>query len=445
MRYGINVMIRLFYSVYKEFQILKRDKAALATLFLMPVLLVFVITLLQDAPIRQFQRTKIPIIFIDSDKGELAQSIEDGLNSADYFELNSQYKSKLLSDSLARQLVANGTFKVYINIPNGVSKALKQKAIQLYNLEVSPFPLSSSDSTKIPDAKIEVYFDPTIQKLFKTAVLNALENNIEKIKSKILLKTFSEGILQDVESVTGDLIDVSPDDITLTQDDLDLVQIEQQYAVKNKSVIMPNSVQHNIPAWSMFAMFFIALPLAGNMLKDRESGSLKRLLTMPISFATILLAKIIIYIFVALIQFILMMLVGVMLLPLLGTPVLNLGETYLGLTLLVISSALAASGFGILVGVMASSHEQASTFSAVSIIIAAAIGGVMVPVYLMPATMQDISVYSPLAWGLNGFVDIFVRGADIWSVLPNAAALLLFSLAALVISIFLFKFKNQTI
>ena len=139
------------------------------------------------------------------------------------------------------------------------------------------------------------------------------------------------------------------------------------------------------------------------------------------------------------------MLVGLVLLPLIGTPVLNLGSTYLGLILLVITSALAASGFGILVGVTASSHEQASTFSAVSIIIAAAIGGVMVPVYLMPETMQDISAYSPLAWGLNGFLDIFVRGADFWSVLPNVFSLFLFSLVALVISIFLFKFRNQKI
>ena len=438
-------MMKLIYSVYKEFQILKRDKAALATLFLMPVLLVFVITLLQDAPIRQFQRTKIPVIFINHDKGELAESIENGLNKADYFELESHHNGTQISDSMALQLVADGTFKVYISIPAGASDALNQNAVALYNLKVSPYASDNTGSTKKDSARIFVIFDPTIQKLFKTAVLNALENNIEKIKSKILLKTFSKEILKDVETVTGGIVDVSPDDIILTQDDLDLVKIDQQFATKNTSVVMPNSVQHNVPAWSMFAMFFIALPLAGNMIKERESGSLKRLLTMPISYATILSAKIVIYIFVASIQFILMMLVGIVLLPLLGTPMLNLGSTYLGLILLVISSALAASGFGILVGVMASSHEQASTFSAVSIIIAAAIGGVMVPVYLMPETMQGISVYSPIAWGLNGFLDIFVRGADFWSVLPNAAGLQLFSLAALVISVFLFKFKNQKV
>ena len=424
---------------------LKRDKAALATLFLMPVLLVFVITLLQDATISQFQKSKIPIIYINEDEGQLAQSIENGLNEADYFQLESQYKDKKISDSLAYKFVAKGDYKVFIKIPSGVSKSLEQNVVTLYEQKVSPNAPGKIDTIEIPKLQITVFFDPTIQKLFKTTVLNALENSIEKIKSKILLQTFSKEILQDVNELSGGMIDVSLDDISLTQNDLDLVQIDQHFARTNKSVIMPNSVQHNVPAWSMFAMFFIALPLAGNMIRERESGSLKRLLSMPISYTTILSAKIIIYIVVAIIQFILMMLVGLVLLPLLGTPVLNLGGTYLGLIFLVISSALAASGFGILVGVSASSHEQASTFSAVSIIIAAAIGGVMVPVYLMPDTMQSISIYSPLAWGLNGFLDIFVRGADVWSVLPNAFSLLLFSMVALVISVFLFKFRNQKI
>lgn len=421
---------------------LRRDKAALATLFLMPVLLVFVITLLQDATISQFQKSKIPIIFINGDKGELAQSIEDGLNAADYFELESYYKGNKISDSMAYKFVAKGDYKVFIKIPSGASRSLEQNVVTLYEQKVSPNLPAQMDSIESSEVRISVFFDPTIQKLFKTTVLHALENSIEKIKSRILLKTFSQEILQDVKELSGGMIDVSVNEINLSQDDLNLVKIDQQFAQKNKLVIMPNSVQHNVPAWSMFAMFFIALPLAGNMIKERESGSLKRLLSMPVSYATILSAKIFIYIVVALIQFTLMMLVGLVILPLLGTPVLTLGNTPIGLVLLVISSALAASGFGILVGVMASSHEQASTFSAVSIIIAAAIGGVMVPVYLMPETMQNISIYSPLAWGLNGFLDIFVRGGDVWSVFSNALCLLLFSLVTLVISVFLFKFRN---
>jgi len=438
-------MKKLLFSVYKELILLRRDKAGLAILFVMPVALVFVVTLLQDAPIRNFQRAQIPIIFIDYDKGKLGKTIKDGLIKSDYFELNSKLDYEVLSEETARLAVAGGKFKVGIIIPKGTTTKMETNATNLYRSKVS---ISTNKTNKqIPNetTAVKIYFDPTIQKLFKTAVLSTLECNIEKVKSEILIKTFSKEILNEVTTQTSGMINVSPDQVQLSQKDTEIVTIDAQYAASKEQVLMPNSVQHNVPAWSMFAMFFIALPLAGSMIKERESGSLKRLLTMPISYSSILLGKIIIYIFVCIIQFMLMLLVGIILLPLLGTPMLSLGNSTLGLIIVVLSAAFAATGFGILVGTLTSSHEQASTFSAVSIIIAAAIGGVMVPVYLMPQFMQQVSNLSPLAWGLNSFVDIFVRGAGIVTILPNAILLTIFSIVTLVIATFIFKFKAQQI
>ena len=299
--------------------------------------------------------------------------------------------------------------------------------------------------TPINNLNIRIYFDPAIQKLFKTAVLNALQSNIEKVKSEILLRVFSKEILNDVKSMSGGMVDFQVNDVELLEEDTDIVKIKSIYASEAKQAVMPNTVQHNVPAWSMFAMFFIALPLAGSMIKERESGSLKRLLTMPVSLTQILLAKVLVFIFVCLLQFVLMMMIGLLILPMLGTPTLELGNSISGLLLIVIASAFAASGFGIMVGTMATSHEQASTFSAVSIILAAALGGVMVPVYLMPVFMQQVSQYSPLAWGLNAFLEIFVRGSGLREILPNSIALILFGMATLIIAIFVFKFRTQKI
>jgi ABC-2 type transport system permease protein len=33
--------------------------------------------------------------------------------------------------------------------------------------------------------------------------------------------------------------------------------------------IMPNSVQHNVPAWALFAIFFIVVPLSINLVKEK--------------------------------------------------------------------------------------------------------------------------------------------------------------------------------
>ena len=101
---------------------------------------------------------------------------------------------------------------------------------------------------------------------------------------------------------------------------------------------------------------------------------------------------------------------------------------------IVIAASLAATGFGLLVGTLAKTYEQASMFGAVAIVIAAAIGGVMVPTYVMPQMMQKISVISPLAWGLTAFQDIFVRGGSLRTVLPELAYLVIFFTAAATIS-----------
>ena len=65
-------------------------------------------------------------------------------------------------------------------------------------------------------------------------------------------------------------------------------------------------------------------------------------------------------------------------------------------------------------------------FGAVSVVIAAALGGIMVPVFVMPRMMQTISEFSPLAWGLNAFLSVFVRNGDVPSILPQATRLLIF-------------------
>ena len=57
----------------------------------------------------------------------------------------------------------------------------------------------------------------------------------------------------------------------------------------------------------------------------------------------------------------------------------------------------------------------------------AALGGVLVPKAVMPLFMQQASLVSPLEWGLDGFLEIFVRGGSLRDVLPDAAGLIAFS------------------
>ncbi len=55
---------------------------------------------------------------------------------------------------------------------------------------------------------------------------------------------------------------------------LKAVALRETNLGKNQEIdVISNSVQHNVPAWSIFAMFFIVIPIAGNMIREREDGS----------------------------------------------------------------------------------------------------------------------------------------------------------------------------
>jgi ABC-2 type transport system permease protein len=218
-----------------------------------------------------------------------------------------------------------------------------------------------------------------------------------------------------------------------------LITLDEELASPEKYATLPTSVQQNVPAWTLFGMFFIVIPLAGTLIRERQEGTLTRLMTMPVTNSSLLLGKVTAHLLICLIQFGLMLMVGKFLLPLFGTPVLELGSSPFALMLVAVSAALAACGYGILVGVVARSYDQAAIFGSVSIVIAAALGGVMVPIYVMPKFMQKLSVISPLGWGLDAFLDIFVRDGHLSTVLPRVAALGGFFLLCLAVAMVIFQ------
>ena len=94
-----------------------------------------------------------------------------------------------------------------------------------------------------------------------------------------------------------------------------------------------------------------------------------------------------------------------------------------------------------MLGTIATTQEQAASFGSVSVVILAALGGIWVPVFMMPSIMQMLSRISPLNWGLEGFYDVFLRGGGMTEVLPYVALLLGFFVIMMLIAFFYNRFK----
>ena len=428
-------MHKFIASFIKELLILIRDFAGIATLFIMPVAMIIVITLVQDSAFKNYRETTIPIIIVNNDKDSLGDAIEQGLIESAFFEIATTYNGKPLDENTTQKLVAEGKYQVGIVIPAGTSEKIRQNARFKANniLTNLGFPIAVNDVDEVTDSvNLQIYIDPVLRKSFKSSVVTSIDKYTSKIETKIALKMFIE-----------EMAKIFPKFKDLEFGNIELINIKETYASKGTQTIIPNSTQHNVPSWTMFAMFFIVIPLAGSMIKERDDGSMFRLMTMPGSFFNVMAAKAMVYLIVCMIQFILMLLVGIYILPLMGLPMLDLGTNYLGLVIIALSSAFAATGFGMAVGTLATTQTQASAFGSVSIIILAALGGIWVPVYMMPGFMKDVAVFSPLNWGQNAFYDIFVRNSDIKTILPDSIRLFSFFVVCTLVSVGYFRFKHR--
>lgn len=422
--------MKLLYSIYKEYKVLTRDRAGLAITFIMPTVLILIITLIQDSTFRSVNEASVPLLIVDRDHDSLSNTLERSLTNSKFFVIT----KKQLTDEQAKHEIAKGHYFIGIIVPQNTSQKLREKSSSRISRLLDSF---SGDSSSIVEAvdtsklKVHLYFDPITKKSFKTTISNSIERIISQIEMEGMIAALNDKMKEDFPLATPSKMELNP-----------IVGLTEEYASFNNSPIIPNSVQHNVPAWTLFAMFFICIPLAGNIIKEREDGSAFRLLTMPGSYMIVILGKMLTYVMVNLIQFALMLCVGVFVLPLIGLPELNIGNNLPVLFLVAFSSGLAATGFGLLVGTIATSHDQASLFGAVFVIILAAIGGIWVPTFVMPDVMKQISVISPLNWGLEAFYGIFLRNFGFKEILPEVAKLIVFFAACLTGSYFYQKYKR---
>lgn len=418
------MLYKLWRSFIKEIQLLKRDSGGIVIIFLMPLLLIITITLIQDSTFKNLEGSKIPIIFIDNDRSEISKSIKSELESSKTFELITDFK-----EDAAKKAVFTGDYQMAIVIPENLTKDLNSNIDSKVQAVVSSFGLetdSASIKTVPTKAKdIHLYFDPATNSGFKNSVMNAINKMVFQIENKKIYKAFQDqlGTTEELESKN-------------------LISFKEITPNLGKTEQMPNSVQHNVPAWALFAIFFIVVPLSINLVKEKSQGTSVRVRVSPTPYYIHILGKTFTYLIICIIQFLLMVAVGIWLFPYMDLPQFDVTGKMFHLLIVTLFAGLAAIGFGILLGTVANTQEQSAPFGATSVVVLAAIGGIWVPVFLMPEFMQTIAKFSPMNWGLNAYYDIILRNSGLGKIAQELIFLLLFYFAMVTISLIYDRKQN---
>jgi ABC-2 type transport system permease protein len=202
----------------------------------------------------------------------------------------------------------------------------------------------------------------------------------------------------------------------------------------------PSAVQQNVPAWLVFGMFFVIASLSSLLVAERSSGALARLQSLGVPRSVLLASKALPYLGVNAVQAALMLAVGVWLMPLLGGDALSLAGIHWGALLTALFAiGLAAVSMALALACAVRTHAQAAAIGPIANVLMAAIGGIMVPKFVMPAAMQKLAELSPMNWGLEALLNVLLRGGDVASTLPHVLRLGGFAALMFVMALLLFQ------
>ena len=266
-------MHKLLASIKKEILLLIRDWGGLGILFLMPSVLLITITLIQESTFQVVGEGVMPVILVDNDHGEMGKTIEESIAQSESIEAVKNWKGQPIDEALARELVSDGKYQIALIIPEDLSDNLEQRINENVEKILAEFSLEAMDSTGNTEkythekiAKIKIFFDPAAGSTFR----NSVKNNIEKLLSKVetqKIYTVFEGQMG-IET-DGSLMEGST------------IEFDEIIAQKGEDGILPNAVQHNVPAWILFGIFFIVVPLGINIVKEKNLGTFIRIFFKP--------------------------------------------------------------------------------------------------------------------------------------------------------------------
>lgn len=419
-------MFKLWSTIIKDYRILTRDRMGLILMFVMPIVLAIVIASVQNSTFELVNKNKIPILLLNKDSSEPARELETALSKVGMFDIKKAHNIQNEADLESR--INTKDALVAIVIPGNYSEGVLAKAKKVTGEALKNIVIQDEDSIQRSadtTTPVKLYYHPVLQQSFRKSIDGMLQSALQFIQSKYIVKNVYYAVNEE------NIPDALEEQIVTNQTPIAEIPVS-----KGNNRQIPNATQHNIPAWTVFAMFFIVISLGSSVVREKLNGSIIRLRTLPTHFGLAIVSKQITYILVTLLQAAVIFSIGMCLFPQMGLPALNLPSDKGALFLVTFICGLCAASFAICVGVLSNTQEQANGFGAVAVVLLAAVGGLLVPSFVMPASFQLIMRLSPLHWGLEAYYGLFLEGANLKDIWMNIIPLLVITVLLQIIAFY---------
>ncbi len=480
-------MKRIIAMFVKEIKLFYREPTGFVLLFVLPAIFIFVLSLSLQGAFSTLEKPKnkedkLNLLFLNEDRGELGEKIIQGVESIGYFNpviFKTENSNKFEE---AKKELKKGKYKVLVYIPKETTDAFgfQNKAVISILIDpVLPNNLASDITNSIQNfvyisisqniGKISKNIFDSIKFKRKEEIQKQLNETQKKRKSldQEFIKINESEIDEYIKSMFIELINNNIKDLDSTIKDLKSqleevnnkkydsenfdftnfenknigVNVNQTYYIgQSDSEIFPTSVQQNVPGWTIFALFWIIQIISISIINEKQSGAFKRLLISPITSFQYFTGKIIPFFFINVLQAVVMFCIGIFILPLFGSPGLVIKD-YSSLIAVTVAISFTSISLGLLLASICDNLLVAASLSVLIIILSTVFGGIMIPKFIMPKFMQNLTLIVPQGWALDAYLNIFVKNYNVIQVLPNILVLLGFSLVFFILSFFFFK-KN---
>ncbi len=404
----------MFNLALKDIQQYFKDKRAVLLSLFLPIALITIFALMYGGIGKSNTSRPISLLFTDQDNTELSREVFSKLDSLEGLILI----PKTLNE--AKNLVKKGkkssVFVLYKGFQDSVNSGQKL-----------PMELFYDEAKKIEIGLLQQalwsnLFGITMKKSIKSKIDNWIIDKNPSLNSSELSEIRGE------ISKQFDGFDKSKDSDELKKDsELPITALIGEKKDSNLGLIQA------VAGTGIMMLLFSLSGSGASLLREKEEGTLKRLLVTPILPSSILYGKMLSTLFLAILQLTVMFLYAWLALG------LDIFINLPALILMILSSAIACSSFGIFMAAICKSRKQVESLSTLVILIMSALGGSMMPMIFMPAIMQKIAIISVNYWAMDGFFDIFWRQLPIIDIIPNILILLGIGFGFTVVSVISFR------
>jgi ABC-2 type transport system permease protein len=412
-------MIRYSLAIaWKDLQIILKDKGVLAVYFLMPILFASLLGSVFGNAGSDERQLSVGVLVVNQDSGAYGQMVVDGLKAAEVLTVE-----ELAAAGEADQRVAEGEAPAALVIPASFSQQID--AGQPVDVSII------KDPTQQEAANIVAGIAG--QAMSEIGLLGELRYGIHQVLAQT--PDFDQAPPEMIQAIEAQTLGVMWTQVQQMRQN-PVIAVEDEPVQGAEETEPWDPITYYIPGFSVAFAFFLVGQMAETLLRDKEEGTFRRLLSSPMPRASIIGGTMLAYMVVVFLQVLVLFTVGYVVFK------MPLGEAPLALVLMTAALCLASSSLGMMVGALVHSSQQAERVGQVLGFILLALGGTIMPLFRQEGFIGIISRLTPNAWGIEGFMGLI---ADKWSLaqsLPNILVLVGFGVVFFAIAVWRFRYDD---